>query len=281
MSEVKVITDSTADLSPEVAQKLGITGVPLNIHFGSETFRDGVDLTIRGFFRKARTSPFPPSLSPPSEATFRDVYSRLSTKTDEAISIHLSSHLSDTYKVASEVAEPFLGQCRIAVMDSLTTSLALGNLVIAAAKEAKEGANLDELVRLVRGMIPHLYLIFFVETLDYLERGGRIGKAQALLGTMLGIKPLLIIEEGEIQPLEKVRTRTDALEKLFEFITEFPRIEKITLITGVDTAGIEELLSKIEAAYPDKEIGVAPYGPGLATFVGPGAMGVFVYEGME
>ena len=281
MSEVRVVTDSTADLPPEVAQSLGITVVPLNIHLGSETFRDGVDLTTREFFRKARTSASPPSLSPPSEAAFYDVYRRLSRETDEAISIHLSSRLSDTYQVASEVAEPFLGQCRIAVMDSLTTSLALGNLAMATAQAAKEGANLDEIVRLVRGMIPHLYLIFFVETLDYLERGGRIGRAQAFLGTMLGIKPLLIIEEGEIQPLEKVRTRTAALDKLFEFVTELPRIEKLTLVTGVDTAGIEELLSKIEAAYPDKEIEVAPYGPGLATFVGPGAMGVFVYEGME
>ncbi len=130
-------------------------------------------------------------------------------------------------------------------------------------------------------MIPHLYLVFFVETLDYLERGGRIGKAQALLGTMLGIKPLLIIEEGEIQPLEKVRTRTNALDKLFEFITEFPHIEKMTLFKGIESKGMEELLQRIETAYPHKEVDIATYGPALATYVGPGAMGVFVYEGME
>jgi DegV family protein with EDD domain len=204
----------------------------------------------------------------------------LSRETDEAISIHISSRLSGTYRVASEVAESLLGQYRIMVMDSLTTSLALGNLAIAAAEAAQDGANLDEVVRLVRGMIPHLYLVFFVETFDYLERGGRIGEAQALLGTMLGIKPLLIIEEGEIQPLEKVRTRTDALDKLFEFITEFPHIEKMTLIKGIESRGMEELLQRIETAYPDKEVDVATYGPALATYVGPGAMGVFVYEGM-
>jgi len=278
---VKVVTDSTADLSPETAQRLGITVVPLNIHFGTETFRDGIDLTTREFFRKLHTSPLPPFTSPPSEESFYKAYAKLSRETDEAISIHISSRLSDTYRVASEVAESLLGQCRIMVMDSLTTSLALGNLAIAAAEAAQEGANLDEVVRLVRGMIPRLYLVFFVESLDYLERGGRIGRAQALLGTMLGIKPLLIIEEGEIQPLEKVRTRTDALEKLFEFITEFPHIEKMTLIKGIESAGMEELLQRIETAYPDKEIDVVTYGSALATYVGPGAMGVFVYEGME
>jgi len=278
---VKVVTDSTADLSPETAQRLGITVVPLDIHFGTETFRDGIDLTTREFFRKLHTAPLPPLASPPSEATFHEAYAKLSRETDEAISIHISSRLSGTYRVASEVAESVLGQCRIMVMDSLTTSLALGNLAIAAAEAAQEGANLDEVVRLVRGMIPHLYLVFFVETLDYLERGARIGKAQALLGTMLGIKPLLIIEEGEIQPLEKVCTRTDALEKLFEFITEFPHIEKMTLFKGMESMGIEELLQRIETAYPDKEVDVITYGPALATYVGPRAMGVFVYEGME
>lgn len=278
---VKVVTDSTADLSPETAQRLGITVVPLNIHFGTETFRDGIDLTTREFFRKLHTSPLPPFTSPPSEESFYKAYAKLSRETDEAISIHISSRLSDTYRVASEVAESLLGQCRIMVMDSLTTSLALGNLAIAAAEAAQEGVNLDEVVRLVRGMIPRLYLVFFVESLDYLERGGRIGRAQALLGTMLGIKPLLIIEEGEIQPLEKVRTRTNALEKLFEFITEFPHIEKMTLIKGIESAGMEELLQRIETAYPDKEIEVVTYGSALATYVGPGAMGVFVYEGME
>ncbi len=278
---VKVVTDSTADLSPETAQRLGITVVPLNIHFGTETFRDGIDLTTREFFRKLHTSPLPPFTSPPSEESFYKAYAKLSRETDEAISIHISSRLSDTYRVASEVAESLLGQCRIMVMDSLTTSLALGNLAIAAAEAAQEGVNLDEVVRLVRGVIPRLYLVFFVESLDYLERGGRIGRAQALLGTMLGIKPLLIIEEGEIQPLEKVRTRTNALEKLFEFITEFPHIEKMTLIKGIESAGMEELLQRIETAYPDKEIDVVTYGSALATYVGPGAMGVFVYEGME
>jgi len=278
---VKVVTDSTAALPPETAQRLGITVVPLNIHFGTETFRDGIDLNTREFFRKLHTSPLPPSTSPPSEATFYEAYAKVSRETDEAISIHISSRLSGTYRVASEIAESVLGQCRIMVMDSLTTSLALGNLAIAAAEASQGGANLDEVVRLVRGMIPHLYLVFFVETLDYLERGGCIGKAQTLLGTMLGIKPLLIIEEGEIQPLEKVRTRTEALDKLFEFITEFPHIEKMTLIKGIESTGLEELLQRIEMAYPDKEVDIVTYGPALATYVGPGAMGVFVYEGME
>jgi len=280
MGKVKVLTDSTADLPPKKVESLGITVVPLHIHFGSEVFRDGIDLTPREFFQRLHQSPFPPYASPPSEEEFHEAFRRLSEETDQVIAIHLSSRLNDTYKLACEVAESYLGQCEIVVVDSLTTSLALGALVMAAAEAAQGGANLGEIVRLMRGMIPHLYLVFFVETFEYLERGGRIGKAQALLGTMLGIKPLLIIEEGEIQPLEKVRTRSDALEKLYEFITEFPRIEKMTLLRGINGAEVEELLQRIEVTYPHLEVEVATYGPTLATYVGPGATGVFVYEGI-
>jgi DegV family protein with EDD domain len=167
-------------------------------------------------------------------------------------------------------------------VDSLTTSLGLGILARAAAKAADQGRHLDEIVRLLRGMIPHIYIVFFVETLDYLERGGYIGRAQAMLGSMLGIKPLLIIEDGKIVPLEKVRTRLRAIDKLFEFVVEFSHIEQMAILQKSPVATEETLLliERLEMVLPEMEFPIITYGPVLATHVGPNTMGVIVYEGM-
>jgi DegV family protein with EDD domain len=279
---VKVVTDSTAHLEPGVAEELGISIVPLNIHFGDEILRDGIDITAAEFFRRLERSPEIPTSSPPSRSTFEKVYSELSKTTDGIISIHISSKLSQTCAVANAVAAPFLGRCNIAIVDSLTTSLGLGILATAAAKAAAQGKSLDEIVRLLRGVIPHIYIVFFVETLDYLEREGYIGRAQAILGSMLGIKPLLIIEDGEIVPLEKVRTRLKAIDKLFEFVVEFPHIEQMAILQKSLVATEETLLliERLEMVLPEMEFPIITYGSVLATHVGPNTMGVIVYEGM-
>jgi DegV family protein with EDD domain len=279
---VKVVTDSTAHLEPGAAEELGLSIVPLNIHFGDEILRDGIDITAAEFFLRLDRGPEMPTSSPPSRSTFEKVYSELSKTTDEIISIHISGKLSQTCAVANAAAAPFLGRCNIAVVDSLTTSLGLGILATAAAKAAAQGRALDEIVRLLRGMIPHIYVVFFVETLDYLERGGRIGRAQAILGSMLGIKPLLIVEDGEIVPLEKVRTRSRAIDKLFEFVVEFPHIEQMAILQKSPVATEETLLliERLEMVLPEMEFPIITYGPVLATHVGPNTMGVVVYEGM-
>jgi DegV family protein with EDD domain len=279
---VKIVTDSTAYLEPGVAEELEISVVPLNIHFGDEILRDGVDITAAEFFRRLDRSPEMPTSSPPSRSTFEKLYSKLSKTTDEIVSIHISDKLSQTCAMANAAAAPFLGRCDIAVVDSLTTSLGLGILATAAAKAAAQGKTLDEIVRLLRGMIPHIYVVFLVETLDYLEREGRIGRAQAILGSMLGIKPLLIMEDGEIVPLEKVRTRSRAIDKLFEFVVEFPRIEQMAILQKSPVATEETLLliERLELVLPEIEFPIISYGPVLATHVGPNTMGIIVYEGM-
>ena len=279
---VKVVTDSTAHLEPGVAEELGITIVPLNIHFGDEILRDGIDITAAEFFRWLDRSPEMPTSSPPSRNTFEGVYTELSKTTDEIISIHISSKLSQTCAVANAAAAPSLGRRNIAIVDSLTASLGLGILATAAAEAAAQGKHLDEIMRLLRGMIPHIYIVFFVETLDYLERGGYIGRAQAILGSMLGIKPLLIIEDGEIVPLEKVRTRLKAIDKLFEFVVEFPHIEQMAILQKSLVATEETLLliERLEMVLPEMEFPIITYGSVLATHVGPNTMGVIVYEGM-
>ncbi len=281
MSSVRIVTDSTAELPSHVADRLGITIIPLNIHVGDETFTDGVDAYPPGFFRWLTRSGSLPFTTPPPLSAFDETYRTLGNATDDIVSIHMSARMSQTFELANEAASSLIGQRRIAVIDSLTTSLALRTLVIAAGEAAKEGATMDQVVRLVRAMIPHVYLVFFVENLEYLERRGRIGRAEALLGTMLSIKPLLIIEDGEILPLEKVRTRSSGIDKLFEFVTEFPHLERISIVKGANAPQPVELLERLRTAYPEWEIDVVAYGPVLVTHLGPGAIGVFAYEGLS
>ncbi|MDY7041742.1 MAG: DegV family protein [Chloroflexota bacterium] len=283
MPKVKVVTDSTAYFDPGVAERLGISIIPLRVHFGDETFREGIDITPERFFLKLAESAVPPKTSPPPIEEFRAVYRGLNQVTDQILSIHVSSHLSRTCEVAAVAADELLGRCEIAVMDSLTTSLGLGILATAAAEAADRGASLDSIVRLVRGMIPHIYVVFFVETLDYLERGGRIGRAQALLGTMLGIKPFLTIEDGEIIPMEKVQDREKAIDKLFEFVAEFSHIEQMAIIQSKPEPTEENklLIERLEMMFPDLEFPVLVYGPTLASHIGPDTLGVIVYEGIK
>ncbi len=280
MERVRIVTDSTADMPPEVVAELGITVLPLTIHLGQKVLRDGVDVTPSDFVTRLSRVSMPPSTSPPSPRQFEETYGELIRDGGEVVSIHLSSRLSQTFRNAQRAALPLLGRSRIVVIDSQLITVGLGMLVTAAGRAAARGESLDEVVRLVRGMIPRIYIGFFVETLDYLERGGRIGKAQALLGNMLNIKPLLILEEGELVALEKVRTRAKAIEKLVEFITEFTRIEKMVVLHGNTPQDVATLIEQTNLLMPNLDISVDHYGPVAATHVGTDALGVVVYEGM-
>ncbi len=281
MARVKVVTDSAAELPPDVAERLGITVVPLNIHFGDEVLRDGQDITPEQFYRKLENSSTLPFSSPPPMKTFQEVYTELSRATDQIISIHISSKLSRTLDIAQAAVDTLISRCRIAVVDSSSISLGLGTLVTTAAEAAARGRSLDNIIRQVRGMIPRIYIIFFVETLEYLEREERIGKAQAILGTMLDIKPILIVEDGEIIPLEKVRTRAKAVDKLFEFVVEFSHIQRVAILQSAPNEDSLALIERLEMVFSDMKFPVVTYGPVLATHVGPDAMGVIVYEGMD
>lgn len=280
MPLVKVLTDSTADLPPDVVAKLGISVVPITIQWGHKTFRDGIDITAEEFFARLARTRTPPTTAPPTPRQFEEVFAELTRQSNEVVAIHVSSKLSQTFRIATRAAAPLLGRSKIVVIDSQLVSVGLGMLVTAAAEAAAQGASLDEVVRLVRGLIPRIYIAFFVETLEYLERGGRLGKAQAVLGMMLNIKPLLILEEGEIVPLEKVRTRAKAIEKLVEFISEFARIERMVILHSNTPEDVNALIEQINLVLPNLNISADRYGPVLGTHLGPNALGVVVYEGM-
>jgi DegV family protein with EDD domain len=280
--KVAIITDSTAYFEPGEAEKLNIHVVPLTIQLGNEKFREGLDITTDELFRRiSYGAPFPVSHAPNTEL-FEALYTKLHRQTDQMLSIHISAHLSKTIQRAKTGAEALLGRCSIEVVDSMTTSVGLGILVKAAAQAANGGASLDDIVRLVRGMIPHIYLVFYVESMDYLERNGRIGKAQAILGSMLNIKPILFMEDGDIIPLEKVRTTEKGIEKLFEFVAEFDNLEQTAIIQrskhpNKDARNLQE---RLKQSFPDLDFPIIQHGADLATRLGPDALGIVVYEGM-
>jgi DegV family protein with EDD domain len=279
---VQIVTDSTAQLDPDLTRQLGITVVPLEISFGTQKFREGVDLTTDEFFRRVAHSPVMPSAAAPTVEEFRQVYATLSQSTDQIMSLHVSSKLSETCANARSAANYFLGRCEIVVIDSWTISLGLSILVQAAAHAAMQGKMLDEVVRIIRGMIPHIYAVFFTDTLEYMERDRRLSKSQTILGTMLSIKPFLAVEEGEIVPMEKVRTREKVIDKLIEFVAEFSRIEQIAVVQSPSRAGSDArlLLDRLQSNFSEYEFDSLTYGPTLGTFIGPHSLGLIVYEGL-
>ena len=282
MAHVRVVTDSAAYIPKEKRERLGIQVLPHTIHWDQMSFRDEIDLGRQDFFRRLQAGEPSLRVEPPSVADFRRAYAELSQETDCILSIHVSGRLSEACQVASNAVQGFLGRCHISVVDSLTSSLGLGILATAAAEVGLAGEPLDQVVHLMRAMIPRIYGVFFTEDLEYLERARRIGRAQSLLGSMLGIKPLLIIEEGEIIPMEKVTTRERVIDQLAEFVGEFSAVEQL----GVVHSGMEPLqetrllLERLRLLFPGKHFPVIFYDPVLGYHIGPNNIGLIIYEGL-
>jgi DegV family protein with EDD domain len=282
MPKVRIVTDSSAHfLDPSFPQQHNVAIVPLTIQFGQRAFQDGVDMDSDKFFAElAAGAPIPTAVAP-TPRQFAALYESICQQNGSIVSIHVSGRLSRTAQNARSGAAEVLGRCKIHIIDSLSASIGLGLLVEAAALAAEAGASEDEIVRVVRGMIPRLYAVFFIETMEFLAKSERIGKAQAMLGAMLGIKPFLTLEEGDLVPMEKVRTRQQAIEKLVEFVVEFSNIEHLAILQGTaaPTDDTRQLLERLTVEFPGRTWPVLAYHPSLATFVGPNAMGVVVFEG--
>jgi DegV family protein with EDD domain len=282
MPKVRIVTDSTAHFfDPEFPAKHNVTVVPLTIRFGPQSYTDGVDLDNARFFERVANGGPIPTAHAPTAHQFAASYESICRANEDILSIHVSSKLSNVIRNARAGQDEVLGRCKIQIIDSLTTSIGLGLLVEAAALAAERGAPQDEIVRIVRGMIPRMYAVFFIETMEFLAKAERIGKAQAVLGAMLGIKPFLTLEDGDIVPMEKVRTRQQAIEKLVEFVVEFSNIEHLAILqSGAEhTDDTRLLLERLAMEFPEREWPVLPYSPTLGTIVGPNAMGVAVFEG--
>lgn len=283
MSRVVVVTDSNAYISPRLAQQLNIHVLPHAIHLAQGTFQEGVDLTPSQYVRllKESRNDFLPRAAGPTADDFAALYAQLRRQTDQILSVHISSHLSNAVENARLARRLFLGRCRIEVIDSLSTTVGLGYLVQAAAAAANAGRNMDDCIRLIRGIMPHIYLFFLVKHLPYLEREQRISPAQSLLGTMLSVMPLLQIEEGEIIPLEKVRTGLQGVDKLLTYVSEFSQIQRATVLQNGFSKETHALQERLQLTYPGREFPVLNVNPSLATHLGPDALGVVVLESLS
>lgn len=279
---VRIVTDSTADLPADLAEQLNISVVPLSVIFGNEVFREGVDISHDLFYDKLVRSRVMPTTSAPSIGDFLAVYERLLKETDEIVSIHLSSKLSATHSVACQAAQKVAERgATVEVIDSGSVSLGMTFIVTAAARAAAAGAGVDEIKRIAAEMIPRIRIIVTLDTLEYLRRGGRIGRARAFLGAVLKVKPLLSLRDGEVHPEERVRTKALAMDRTFQIATSYPRIKEAAVGYSTNPGDAEEMRRRLQEALPNVSIRVGRVGPVIGVHAGPGVLGIGVLEGEE
>ncbi len=269
---VRIVTDSVADVPSQVAGELGITAIPLNVRFGEKVYRDGIDLTAEQFYRKLRYTKALPVTSVPSPGAFAEAYNKLAEETDEILAIILSSKLSATFEVALQSIGLMKRKCRVEVVDSQWATMAEGFVVMTAAKAANAGASLDEVIALTRNTIPRVDFRAAFDTLEYLKRGGRIGKAQALLGSMLKINPIITIKDGLVEPAGRTRSRAKAIDYLYDFAMSYSHIEEMAVEDTDCPAEAEALVERLSPIFPTERIYRSKMTPVIGTHTGPGLL---------
>jgi DegV family protein with EDD domain len=275
---VKIVTDSLSDITDDLARELGVTVVPLYVRFGEEVYRDRVEITTDEFYHKLVHGDTLPTTTQPSPGDFLNVYSKLAKETDEILVVVVSSVLSGTYQSAMQAKSMIEDKCRIEVIDSRKVAMSLGLIVIEAAKAAKAGADLDKLADLVRKAILRSHLVIYFDTLKYLAKGGRIGKAQGLMGAMLSIKPILTIKDGEMAPLTRVRSPAAGMDYLYNFVPGFPKIEAVAVEHATTPAEADGLIERLSSILPKERIYRSIVSPVLGTHAGPNAIALTVLE---
>lgn len=273
MHPVRIVTDSVSDLPTEFQEALDIAVVPAVVIIDGVSYRDRVELSSAEFYRRLVESTALPTTSQPSVGDFEEVYRELAQETDEIISVHIPAAFSGTIRSAQAAAQA-VRDARVTVVDSGQVSMGLGWLVILAARAAREGRSRDEILTLIQRTIPRLRLVAVLDTLEYLRRGGRIGRAAAMMGTVLRVKPLLLVQNAELVPLENVRTRRRALQRLLEIVEGWAPLEEVAVIHAAAPELAEEVRQRVGAFHPVERIPVVEAGPVLGTHVGPGAVGV-------
>jgi DegV family protein with EDD domain len=272
---IGIVTDSTADLSPDVQERFGLGMVPLIVNWDGETFRDKLDLTTRDFYRRLRTSKSLPKTGAPSIAAFETEFRRQLEQHGAVISVSLAAGLSGTYEVARRAAQSVDPQ-NISVIDSGSVSVCLGWLAEIAATMGQQGAEPSAIVQRLEETRGRLRIFALVETLDFLQRGGRIGRAAALAGTLLSVKPILSVDHGEVAPVERVRTMNGALRRLVELVVGLGPLERLGVVDADSASNATEVARQLQAHYPELTIDRGELGPVVGTHGGPGVVGVGV-----
>jgi len=276
---VRIITDSTADIPPQLAAEFGIRVMPLYVHFGNEVFRDGIDLKPDEFYPRLVANKTLPTTSTVAPVEFARICDELSKETDEILAITISSKLSATYDVALQGRDLRKDKkCRVEVLDSKLFSMALGLVVIGAARRAREGASLDNVLECAKGLYSRIHVRMTFDTLEYVRKGGRIGAAEAFMGRMLDVKPILTLKDGMATPVVRRRTRAKAIEYLRKFAASFDNIAELAVAYTTTPEDAVGLVNDLDDVFPKERVYLSVIGPVLGTHLGPGALGIAVVE---
>lgn len=285
MAKVAVVTDSTAYIPEDLMAGYSLYSIPLQVIWGENTYRDGIDITPLEFYSRLETAKVMPTTSQPSPAAFQQVYDSLLEQGFDVVSIHISAKLSGTLDSAYQ-ARQLMNTDRVTIVDSKSTGMGLGFQALEVARAAKNGANFKECTDLARKAVATTGIYFAVSTLEFLRRGGRIGGASAFLGTALGIKPVLELRDGQIEAVEKIRTMTKAIDRTIEMMSrqvDHRRPLRISALHANAPAEAENILKKACACFPPSEIAEAfsaPVSPVIGTHTGPGTVGLAFMAGM-
>ena len=277
---IKIVTDSTADVSEELLKKYDIRVAPINIQFGTETYQEGIDIDRPTFFRKLDEYPTIPTSSQPSPGQLVEVYQELAEDGHSIISIHVTSKHSGTYQSAV-LAKSMLPEADIEVFDTLSISIGTGYQVLAAARAAEEGKSMGEIIQLLEGIRSRMHLYLTPATLKYLQKSGRVGKLAGAMASLLNVKPIIKVEDGVLEAFEKVRTRGKALDRLVELTAEaVGTTEPVKL--GIPHAEVpdeaEKLRERLESTFNCDEMHMVDLACSLTVHGGPGVIGIISYK---
>ena len=273
--EIKIVTDSTSDLDKDTAKNLSVEIVPLNVHFGDEVYKDGIEINSDDFFDKLINGTVFPKTSQPSVREFIDVYEKLGNDGSDIISIHISDQLSGTINSARQAAKHLEGKIKVHIIDSKQISISLGLITISAATAVKEGKTLNEVLDLTESLIARSHVFTALDTLEYLEKGGRIGKAKSLVGKILNFKPIIGSADGIIDAFGRGRSNTACMIKLEELVKSTGEIESIGIVYSTDKSLAdkfsEQITQNLKLEKPPKSYQI---GPVIGVYGGPNVIGV-------
>lgn len=277
--KVAIVTDSTAYIPQELIEKLNIHTIPLSVVFDDESFREGIDITTEQFYEKMKNAEELPSTSQPAIGEFLELYESLSKEYDEVISLHLSSRFSGTYHAAESAGEMVEG-INVFPFDTELSAMPQGLFVLEAAEQASQGRSAEAIVTYLQEMKERAHAYFMVDNLTNLQKGGRLNSAQAILGSVLNIKPILHIVDGLIVPFEKIRTRRKAINRIMNMLIDdakSKKIVKVVFIHGNNEQSAIDLRDKFAEQFPEVETLISYFGPVIGTHLGENSIGVSWY----
>jgi DegV family protein with EDD domain len=273
---VKIVTDSVSDIPPSVVKELGITVIPVLVRFGEDVYRDGIDITTDQFYERLVQSQFLPATSVPGPVVFAETYDKLAEETDEILAITVTSRLSGMYDTALQSVGLMKRKCRVEVVDSQWAVMPQGFVVMKAAQAAQAGASFDEVKDVVRHSITRVDMRAALNTLEYLKKGGRIGRAQALLGSMLRVKPIITLKDGVVEPAGRARSRAKAMDILYDFAAGYSHIEEMAVEAAACPEDTDLLVGRLGGIFPKERIYRSGTTPVIGTYTGPGLLLVAV-----